>query len=321
MLRRRLLAAGALCALCAGAGVWVNPASAGAPGNPFAGAKLYIDPASRAARQVQAWRSSRPADAQAMEKVARQPQAYWYDYSNGVYYDVADRVRQITRAGALPVLVAYLIPHRDCGSYSAGGARSAAAYRAWADHIAAGLHGDRAAVVLEPDALAEMNCLNRAQRRAREALLRYATGTLTAHGASVYIDAGNAGWQTAATMAGRLRAAGIAQARGFALNVANFDTTASESAYGHRISALLGGKPFVIDTSRNGRGPAPGDAWCNPPGRGLGTAPTANTGDPLIDAFLWIKAPGESDGTCAGGPPAGDWWPAYALGLARRASF
>lgn len=40
---------------------------------------------------------------------------------------------------------------------------------------------------------------------------------------------------------------------------------------------------------------------------------------PLIAAYLWIKRPGESDGTCKGGPKAGTWWPEYALGLARSA--
>ncbi|MFE0325856.1 glycoside hydrolase family 6 protein [Streptomyces sp. NPDC058960] len=98
---------------------------------------------------------------------------------------------------------------------------------------------------------------------------------------------------------------------------------------------------FVIDTSRNGRGawtPAPGkysgdpEIWCNAPGRGLGPRPTADTGVPLVDAYLWIKIPGESDGSCTrstGGtidheygivdPPAGTWWPDQAHALARNA--
>lgn len=46
---------------------------------------------------------------------------------------------------------------------------------------------------------------------------------------------------------------------------------------------------------------------------------TAATADPLADAYLWIKPPGESDGACNGGPEAGAWWPEYALGLAQRA--
>ncbi|MFJ4217673.1 glycoside hydrolase family 6 protein, partial [Streptomyces hydrogenans] len=68
--------------------------------------------------------------------------------------------------------------------------------------------------------------------------------------------------------------------------------------------------------------PLPGDgaeAWCNPPGRSLGVPPTDRTGDALVDAYLWIKRPGDSDGQCRGGPSAGTWWPEYALGLARRA--
>ncbi len=36
--------------------------------------------------------------------------------------------------------------------------------------------------------------------------------------------------------------------------------------------------------------------WCNPPDRGTGALPTTTVDDPLIDAYLWIKVPGESDG-------------------------
>jgi endoglucanase len=130
--------------------------------------------------------------------------------------------------------------------------------------------------------------------------------------------------------------------------------------------------PFVIDTGRNGQGPlntAPYAAppydqppsvigalavgnWCNPPGAGVGLRPSADTGVLLLDAYLWIKVPGESDGSCdiAGGarawdysqydpwaltgdaqnhfdplwgmvdPAAGVWFPSQALQLARNAS-
>jgi endoglucanase len=108
--------------------------------------------------------------------------------------------------------------------------------------------------------------------------------------------------------------------------VSNYRTTRELLAYGEAVSQLVGGRHFVIDTSRNGRGPLPErlqrkpeDSWCNPPGRGLGRAPTARTGHALADAFLWIKRPGESDGTCNGGPVAGQWWPERALELARLA--
>ncbi|HMO12220.1 MAG TPA: glycoside hydrolase family 6 protein, partial [Actinotalea sp.] len=46
--------------------------------------------------------------------------------------------------------------------------------------------------------------------------------------------------------------------------------------------------------------------WCNPPGRGVGLAPTTRTGHPLVDAYLWIKVPGESDGQCTRDGSAGD---------------
>lgn len=101
-------------------------------------------------------------------------------------------------------------------------------------------------------------------------------------------------------------------------------------------------KRFVIDTSRNGQGPWTPTAsypdaqdWCNPPDRGLGLRPTADTGNPLIDAYLWIKIPGESDGECTRGlgptgtvdpewgivdPPAGVWFPEMALDLVHNAN-
>ncbi len=155
-----------------------------------------------------------------------------------------------------------------------------------------GIGKRRAVVILEPDALAGLGCLSQARRTQRLSLLRAAVRTLTSGTSiSVYIDAGNESWQSPRKIAQRLREVGIGRARGFALNVSNFYFTGDERAYGHRVSALVGGKPFVIDTSRNGRGPTPRHAWCNPPGRGLGQPATSNTGDGLVDAYLWVKLP------------------------------
>lgn len=100
---------------------------------------------------------------------------------------------------------------------------------------------------------------------------------------------------------------------------------------------------FVVDTSRNGQGPWTPSAsypdpqdWCNPPGRGAGVRATTDTGNDLIDAFLWVKVPGESDGQCNRGlgppgttvdpewgvidPAAGEWFPQQALQLAELAN-
>ncbi|MDI1449778.1 glycoside hydrolase family 6 protein [Polyangium sp. 6x1] len=294
-----------------------------APGeNPFKQGRLYIDPASSARRQIEEWRDSRPGDAGMIEKIAREPQAFWFgDWNQDVTADVDARMSEIDRAGATALLVAYDIPNRDCGNHSAGGASAAEGYKTWIRAFARGIGARRAAVILEPDALGLLkDCLTPEQQEERLALLADAVTVLGQSGsASVYIDAGNAKWQPPPVMAERLRAAGIEKARGFALNVSNFVTTEESVAYGKQISALLSGKPFVVDTSRNGNGPTKELQWCNPDGRALGKPPTAETGDPLVDAFLWIKLPGESDGACNGGPRAGTWWPEYALGLAQRA--
>ena len=111
---------------------------------------------------------------------------------------------------------------------------------------------------------------------------------------SVYLDAGNESWQSAAVMTARLRAANVAAARGFSLNVSNFYSTAGEEAYGDRLSAGLGGKHYVIDTSRNGAGS--NGKWCNPTGRSVGTPWSTADPNPRVDALLWVKTPGVSDG-------------------------
>ena len=290
-----------------------------AQGNPLSGQRLYVDPNSTARRQAETLQRSRPQDAALLTQIANQPVARWLGgWVGDIGREVDNAVSTITGSGSLPVFVAYNIPGRDCGQYSAGGANGTDAYRAWIRSFANGLRGRQALVVLEPDALAGMDCLNASGQQQRLALLRDAVQVLKAQRADVYIDAGNAKWKSADVMASRLNAAGVAGADGFSLNVSNYIDNAANIAFGERVSRLLGGKHFIIDTSRNGLGST--SQWCNPRGQALGVAPTTNTGHPLVDAFLWIKQPGESDGTCQGGPKAGSWWTDIALELSRAAS-
>ena len=338
--RRRLLTLGLTIALVATAAVSASAAPPGrvggvildgllragitkpAPVSPLSTMKLYVEPGGSAQQQADVWSGSRPDDATLIERIARQPQALWLgEWRADVRATVARRVAKARAAGRVPVLVAYNIPNRDCGQHSSGGLATAEAYRAWIGRVADGIGDSPAVVIVEPDALAGFDCLSKEQRDERTGLIQYAVQRLSAHpAAAVYIDAGNARWVPAATIARRLRAAGVAQARGFSVNVAGFETTSRSRAYGRAISRRTGGAHFVIDTSRNGAGPAGPGEWCNPAGRALGEFPTAQTGDPLVDALLWVKRPGESDGQCNGGPPAGTWWPDYALDLARRAA-
>jgi endoglucanase len=338
------------------------------------------------------------------------PQAVWVTDGSGpsLTRSIRSDVRRAARTRSMPVFVAYNVPFRDCGAYSAGGATSAAAYRAWIDDFAAGIGARRAAVMLEPDGLGiipwhtDINGNPEWCRPAeadpataeteRFAMLNYAVDRFKALGnTSVYLDGTNSAWLSAGDAASRLVRAGVHKADGFFLNVSNFEATprllkfgnwvakcvhygtrGPEAARGHFehcasqyypadpgdfstwvrsdawYDANVGAVPpgdlphFVADTSRNGQGswtPPAGNGWpetmtwCNPPDRGLGLRPTTRTGDPLADAFLWIKIPGESDGRCDRGtgtgvdparggtadPAAGAWFDQQALELVQLA--
>jgi endoglucanase len=349
------------------------------------------------------------SQANLIQAMVNTPQAVWF--TSGDPKDVQQAVKQIAQQaagnGTVPVLVAYDIPGRDCGQYSAGGAPNDATYQAWISAFAKGIGGGKAVVLLEPDALANLpsNCGANAYDGApnpptdgtRVADIKYAVNALTADpNVSVYLDAGHSAWQSVGTIAQRLVEAGVLSARGFFLNVSNYQYTPNEVAYGtwvsecialgrgsatydypnncpnqhwnggpannsqgtamspygiwsdtasqadlntaginSRYAQMLGStRPtvhFVVDTSRNGTGPnnmstysiAPFNQsfsvisalqtgnWCNPTNAGLGLTPTTNTSSvsPLLDAYLWVKTPGQSDGQCdgAGGTRAWDY--------------
>ena len=289
-------------------------------GSALRGRPLYRDQDSPARRQADEWQRSRPRDAALMRRIADQPQAIWLgEWTRDIRGEVDDILSRSSSARAIPVLVAYNIPYRDCGLYSRGGAGGGDAYRRWIVELARGIRNRASIVILEPDAIPGSDCLPARLRDERYVLMREAVDALTRAGASVYVDAGNSRWRQPDDMAKRLTGAGIASAAGFALNVSNYQATNATVAYGDRLSRLVGGKHYVIDTGRNGRGGAAGSEWCNPRDQALGRAPTTSTGLPLVDAYLWIKKPGESDGSCNGGPRAGKWWPEYALSLSRTA--
>ncbi len=124
-------------------------------------------------------------------------------------------------------------------------------------------------------------------------------------------------------------------------NAPDLNTSGINLRYSNMLGAVEPTVHFVIDTSRNGLGPwsppshPAGDAqdWCNPPDRGLGIQPTADTGVALVDAYLWIKIPGASDGQCYRwstgptdpvrgilDPAAGQWFGDMALELAHFAN-
>ncbi len=284
--------------------------------------RLYRHPDSQVLDWIRA-HDGDPRHAVIASRIAGRPAAVWFaDYSPDT---LTARVAAVTSGGAaqgrVPVVVPYAIPGRDCGGYSEGGAPDLDAYDAWIDRFAAGLGSGEVIVVLEPDSVAQAECLSAGERADRFASLARAGRVLKAANprARVYYDAGHSGWNAPGKQAAWLRQAGAASPEssdGIFSNVSNFHTTADEVAYDRQVLDALGGPASlgaVIDTSRNGNGaPADGE-WCDPSGRKIGRTPTLGTGEARIDAYLWVKLPGESDG-CKGRP--GTFTASYAYDLA-----
>ncbi len=285
------------------------------PKNPLQGQALYVNIHS----QISKWVQDHPEDPRAnlFSQMSSQPQAIWLNGSAEDVQNLKQALAESESTDTMPTFVLYNIPNRDCGSYSAGGAANDAAYTTWSDSIIDELDGNKAIVIVEPDALASLECLNPQERASRLTLInKTVEGLSKIKNVFVYIDAGHPVWQTPSTMAERLTKAGIEHAQGFSLNISNFFRTEEVADYGRQIAHLfLNKKTFVIDTSRNGNGPTDNNEWCNPKGRILGATPTTTPNMAYVDAFLWIKIPGESDGACNGGPKAGLFWPEYAESL------
>jgi endoglucanase len=285
-----------------------RPGNYAALQHPFQKAHLFVDHTTAAAK----WQAAHQAGW--LDPITDKPQARWINNPSDID-DVPEVAQLAQRRGELLVLVMYYVPNRDC---SGGGAPTDGAYEAYVDRLVRALGPARAAIIVEPDAVAAQ-CFD----GNRAALLQRTIQRLVEGGQHVYLDAGHPGWRSVGEMARRLRTAGIARAEGFSVNVSNRQTTDGSYAWARKLSARLGDREFVIDTSRNGLGP-PGGAhtydgdWCNPSRQALGAEPTTTTHRPGLAALLWIKAPGESDGYC-GGETNHDFSPAQAENLIRNA--
>jgi cellulose 1,4-beta-cellobiosidase len=226
-------------------------------------------------------------------------------------------------------------------------------------------------VVLEPDSLGNMatnmalpNC--QAARSAYKNGVVYAIRKFHLPNVWVYLDAAHAGWlgwdgnrQAIARIFKHVLAdaGGNEMIRGFATNTSNYthltnkdgagleptNPCPNELTYIKMLSTTLNmngikGKHFIVDTARNGRGGIrrKWGNWCNIKGAGLGERPRADP-EPNIDAYFWLKPPGESDGSsdpsqprfddmCASpdatpnAPQAGEWFDSYFMDLVHYAN-
>jgi endoglucanase len=295
--------------------------------DPLSGAQFFVDPSSEASRAAK----RDPA----LHAIADEPGTARFgsfSYPNAKIAVARYLGRaQATEPGAIPMLTTYRIVNGECHGFTTP-QKDAAGYHDFIEGLAQGIGSYKAVLFLEQDALITSSCLSRAGLATRMQELSDAIDVLKANCPHliIYLDAGAADAVPAKRIATLLNRAGVAKIQGFFLDATHFDWTSKEIKYGEQISRLTGGKHFVVNTGESGRGPLVphnrvrngNEVLCNPAGRGLGPKPTTNTGYPNVDAFAWLDNPGGSSGACVpGAPPAGVYWPKYALMLLHNANY
>ncbi|GAA2858260.1 glycoside hydrolase family 6 protein [Nonomuraea rubra] len=278
------------------------------PSAQAADSAFYVDPQTNAAKWVAATRTTARTPV-IRDRIAAVPQGRWfatYDPST-VRSQVDAYVGAAAAAGKIPIMAVYAMPNRDCGGPSAGGAPDHTAYRAW-------IVRDRGRVwraapppsVLEPDALGDHDQLHeRLGAGPGEGLHRPTAGKRFKQASSqakVYFDIGHDGWLS--RLGGRLQAGrrDVANsADGLAVNTSNYRATPGlvlvreEHHRGDRRVPAEGGHRHQPQRQRpvRQRVVRPGG-----PRHGPLEAPRRRA-DPAIDAYLWVKPPGEADGCIA----------------------
>jgi endoglucanase len=257
------------------------------------------------------------ADRNTFDVLLSQPRFRWFGDWNASPRDAAESyVRDVTHGDpsiGVQVGIFRLVPfeHAVCSRLPTAGEISS--YKSWIQQFAAGLGSARVALLLQPDMPFTL-CLPH-HSKVDLNLISWTVNQFNAlpH-TTVYIDAGSSDWLKPSQTASMLKAAGVARARGFALNLTHFDSDAHEIAYGKKVLALLArkgvhGTHFVLDTSKNGK-PFTTQQHMHAFLRGavcasrssrncvtLGKPPTTNTGNPAIDAFLWMGRPWVNNAT------------------------
>jgi endoglucanase len=271
-----------------------------------------------------------------LEKIADEPEAQRI-FSGAMGGDTADFTRKLfcqnftADPGTVPIITTYFL-HAVLGGCPTT-SQIDAYMPAFEQHVNAAVRwtGKRPVVyLLELDAVGSSSCMAHiGSLHAWETALRYEVDRFaTLPHAVVYVEGGYSDANSPRYTARVLNAVDIRKIRGFFTNDTHMNWTINEIKWGDRVSKLTHGAHFVINTAQNGNGPLRNphpstegtNDLCNPPRRGLGPRPNTDTGFPHVDAFLWTHVPGNSSGTCNGGPPSGDFWPARAAGLAARAN-
>jgi endoglucanase len=259
-------------------------------------------------------RRGRTGDAAKVKLLAESPQFRWWGQWER---PVIGKLRGMfaTAGDAVPLLAIFGDQPHGCA-----GSATLARYRRWIDKVARGIGRNEVVIAFEPDSLGLASCAG------KFAALRYGVRKLSRlPNATVYVEAGSADWMSPREAASKLRRVGVRRVRGFMLNATHMLTTKANIRHGVKISRLLGGKHFIINTSHNGNGQLYRNGrivWCNPPNAAAGARPTTKTAHPKVDAYMWVERPGFSNGACNGGPAkVGAWWERQAIQMVNRAKW
>lgn len=325
--------------------------------NPFKGVDFLRSPkfTEGVQRSVQAAGGLKDETGRLLARAARIPTAVWLDKVSELSrmveaLQMATEQQERTGRPVLCTFVVYNLPGRDCSAKASNGEISAtdglpayeSRYLQPMLSILRQFPAPRKVFFVEPDSLPNLvtnqhvpKCAAVAQAY-KEGIVR-AVEVLAPHG-TIYLDVGWSGWigswsshqmaQLLDTVMTRMPADAVSAVRGIVTDVSNYGTVYAEEAYArtmlHELAQL--GRPdlhAVIDTGRDAKDM--GGQWCNANGAGAGHFPSFETGKDSIDAYFWIKPPGESDGisdpnslrydpecgkagAMRGAPDAGEWF-------------
>ncbi|CAK4669838.1 hypothetical protein AeNC1_005265 [Aphanomyces euteiches] len=263
-------------------------------------------------------KSQYPELSNAIAKVSKNQIATWWTDNNPSYYTEMQKLLNLCNDTSIPTVIVYGLPNKDCsaGESNKGSNTDATTYLKFVKDLA-DLVGTRPVIyIMEPDAFGLHIDSPCAKTNGYLDNMMSAIPLLTNDNAnaSLYVDIGYWAFNTTERVqmvaeAWKQLVSKGASVRGIALDTSNYRKNDEMIDTCQKFVTSLKTSDYrcVIDTSRNYLGPKEGTAeWCNNRYAAIGIPPTNNTANDLIDYFLWLKTPGESDGTCSGGGISSD---------------
>lgn len=251
-----------------------------------------------------------PETAFALEEIEKLGIATWYTDRMNTWRQLPSKLVSHCPSTSRLSIVVYGLPNKDCDARESHGGsnHNNKDYQEFINHLQQSIGDRKVLYVLEPDAVALVADNGCGQALGYEDNLKYAIRTLSINpNADIYVDVGY--WMLSnerqlhsiSTIVQNLYH--TAPFKGITINTSNYRSNSELSKLCHTFRMIQGNDPFhcTIDTSRNYNGPSNQNEWCNYKQAGIGQLPTDQTNDSSIDYYIWIKAPGESDGQCISG--------------------